>query len=91
MVRQHLWTSTHFYMSPTKADMVEIPCTLLKYLTETLCYAACTDKVERIPNSGKREVCGPPRTKLGPSRRASICVSRDLPSSPGIIPDRPGR
>jgi hypothetical protein len=30
IVRQHLWTSTHFYMSPTKADMVEIPCSLLK-------------------------------------------------------------
>ena len=25
IVRQHLWTSTHFYMSPAKADMVEIP------------------------------------------------------------------
>jgi hypothetical protein len=40
IVRQHLWTSTHFSMSPAKADMVEIPCTLLNRLTETLCYAA---------------------------------------------------
>ncbi len=40
IVRRHLWTSTHFYMSPTKAEMVEIPCTLLNRLTETLCYAA---------------------------------------------------
>jgi hypothetical protein len=40
VVRQRLWTSTHFYMSPTKADMVEIPCTLLNRLTDTLCYAA---------------------------------------------------
>ena len=38
--RRHLWTSTHFYMSPVKADMVEIPCTLLNRLTDTLCYAA---------------------------------------------------
>jgi hypothetical protein len=40
MVRRHVWTSTHFYMSPVKVDMVEIPCTLLNRLTETLCYAA---------------------------------------------------
>jgi hypothetical protein len=40
LVRQHLWTHTHFYMSPAKADMVEIPCSLLNRLTETLCYAA---------------------------------------------------
>jgi len=40
IVRQHLWTSTHVYMSPTKADMVEIPCVLLERLTEPLCYAA---------------------------------------------------
>jgi hypothetical protein len=39
-VRQFLWTSTHFYMSPAKADMVEIPSTLLNRLTDTLCYAA---------------------------------------------------
>jgi hypothetical protein len=38
--RQHVWTSTHFYMSPTKADRVEIPGARLKRLTETLCYAA---------------------------------------------------
>jgi hypothetical protein len=40
VVRQQLWTSTHFYMSPAKADMVEIPCALLNRLTDTLCYAA---------------------------------------------------
>jgi hypothetical protein len=40
IVRQHLWPSTHLYMSPTKADMVEIPCARLNRLTETLCYAA---------------------------------------------------
>lgn len=40
IVRRHLWTSTHFYMSPAKADMVEIPGALLNRLTETLCYAA---------------------------------------------------
>jgi hypothetical protein len=40
VVRQHLWTSTHFYMSPATADMVEIPCSLLNRLTDTLCYAA---------------------------------------------------
>jgi hypothetical protein len=40
VVRQHLWTSSHFYMSPAKADMVEIPCALLSRLTDTLCYAA---------------------------------------------------
>ena len=40
IVRRHLWTSTHFYMSPAKADIVEIPCTLLNRLTDTLCYAA---------------------------------------------------
>ena len=40
IVRQHLWPSTHVYMSPTKADRVEIPCALLNRLTETLCYAA---------------------------------------------------
>jgi hypothetical protein len=40
IVRRHLWTSTHFYMSPAKAEMVEIPSALLNRLTETLCYAA---------------------------------------------------
>jgi DDE superfamily endonuclease len=40
IVRRHLWTSTHFYLSPVKADTVEIPCPLLHRLTETLCYAA---------------------------------------------------
>jgi hypothetical protein len=32
IVRRRLWTSIHFYMSPVKADMVEIPCTLLNRL-----------------------------------------------------------
>jgi hypothetical protein len=40
VVRQHLWTSSHFSMSPAKADRVEIPSALLNRLTETLCYAA---------------------------------------------------
>lgn len=40
IVRQHWWTSTHVYLSPTTADMVEIPCARLKRVTETLCYAA---------------------------------------------------
>jgi hypothetical protein len=40
VVRQHVWTSTHFPMSPAKADIVEIPSALLNRLTETLCYAA---------------------------------------------------
>jgi hypothetical protein len=40
IVRQYVWASTHFYMSPGKADLVEIPYTLLNRLTDTLCYAA---------------------------------------------------
>jgi hypothetical protein len=40
VVRQHLWLSTHVYLSPAKADMVEIPCALLNRWTDTLCYAA---------------------------------------------------
>jgi hypothetical protein len=40
VVRQHLWTATHFPMSPAKVDMVEIPSALLNRLTDTLCYAA---------------------------------------------------
>jgi hypothetical protein len=40
IVRRHLWTSTHFSMSPAKTAMVEIPGALLNRLTETLCYAA---------------------------------------------------
>jgi hypothetical protein len=40
VVRQHLWASTHFYMSPAQADLVEIPGALLNRLTDTLCYAA---------------------------------------------------
>lgn len=40
VVRQPLSTSSYFYMSPAKADMMEIPCALLSRLTDTLCYAA---------------------------------------------------
>jgi hypothetical protein len=40
VVRQHLWTHIHVYMSPAKADMVEIPCSLLNRLPKTLSYAA---------------------------------------------------
>jgi hypothetical protein len=37
---EHVWSSSHFYMSPAKADLVEIPRALLNRLTDTLCYAA---------------------------------------------------
>jgi hypothetical protein len=40
IVRQHVWTSTHVYMSPAKADLVAIPRALLNRLTDTLCDAA---------------------------------------------------
>jgi hypothetical protein len=40
VVRQQVWTLTHFPMPPTTAGMVEIPRTLLARLTDTLCYAA---------------------------------------------------
>jgi hypothetical protein len=40
LVCQHLWPPTHCYMSPATADLVEIPCSLLKRLTKTLWYAA---------------------------------------------------
>jgi hypothetical protein len=40
IVSQHWWTSNHFYMSPAKTHMVEIPRALLNRLTESLCYAA---------------------------------------------------
>jgi hypothetical protein len=40
VVRQHMWTSTHFSMSSAKPDMVELPSARLNRLTETLCYAA---------------------------------------------------
>jgi hypothetical protein len=40
IVRRHLGTSTHCYMSPANPDMVEIPSALLNRLTESLCYAA---------------------------------------------------
>jgi hypothetical protein len=46
VVRQHLWTSTHVYRPPATPDMGEIPRALLNRLTETLCDAACMDKVE---------------------------------------------
>jgi hypothetical protein len=37
IVRRHVWTSTHLYMSPATAEMVAIPGALLNRLTETLC------------------------------------------------------
>jgi hypothetical protein len=37
VVRQHLWTDTHFYLAPTTADMGEIPCSRLTRLTDTRC------------------------------------------------------
>jgi hypothetical protein len=40
VVRQHVWTSTHFSMSSTKPALGEIPSARLHRLTETLCYAA---------------------------------------------------
>jgi hypothetical protein len=40
VVRQHVWLSTHVYMAPANADLVEIPCALLNRLPDTLCYAA---------------------------------------------------
>jgi hypothetical protein len=44
--RQHWWTSTAVSMSPAKADLVELPGALLNRVPETLCSAACVDKVE---------------------------------------------
>jgi hypothetical protein len=46
VVRQHVWTATHFPMSPAKPDMGEIPSALLKRLADTLCSAPGMDKVE---------------------------------------------
>ena len=39
-VRQYLWQSEHFCMSPAKVDTVKIPRSLLERFTNTLCYAA---------------------------------------------------
>lgn len=44
--RQHWWTSIAVSMSPAKADLVEMPGALLNRVPETLCSAACVDKVE---------------------------------------------
>jgi hypothetical protein len=40
VVRRYLWGQAHFYMSPTQAQTVKIPRSLLERLTQTLCYAA---------------------------------------------------
>ena len=40
IVRQQVWTLTHVSMSPATSDMVDIPCTRLNRVTETLCDAA---------------------------------------------------
>lgn len=40
MVRRYLWGHTCFSMSGRKADMIEVPRSLVERLTETLCYAA---------------------------------------------------
>lgn len=40
LVRSRLWTDCHFSMSPPRADLLKIPCSLLERLTDTLCYAA---------------------------------------------------
>jgi hypothetical protein len=45
VVRQHWWTSTSVDMAPANADLVELPGALLNRLTDTLCDAACVDKV----------------------------------------------
>lgn len=39
-VRQHLWPVTLSYLSPAKADMIEIPRALFERLTQTLAFAA---------------------------------------------------
>jgi hypothetical protein len=40
IVRQHVWTSTPLPLSPTQADLVDIPCAWLNRVTDALCYAA---------------------------------------------------
>ena len=39
-VRQHLWPVTLSYMSPAKADMIEIPRALFERFIQTLAFAA---------------------------------------------------
>jgi len=39
-VRQHLWPVTLSYLSPAKADIIEIPRALFERLTQTLAFAA---------------------------------------------------
>ena len=40
VVRERLWQTPHFHMSPFDADMARIPRPLLRRFTEALCYAA---------------------------------------------------
>jgi hypothetical protein len=40
MVRRELWSTCHFSMSRVKAEVVEIPRSLLERLTDAVCYAA---------------------------------------------------
>ena len=40
VVRERLWQTPHFHMSPFDADMARIPRPLPKRFTEALCYAA---------------------------------------------------
>jgi hypothetical protein len=46
LVRRGLWGQDHCAMSPTEADVVNMPRSLLDRLTDALCYAASMDKVE---------------------------------------------
>jgi hypothetical protein len=40
MVRRELWSSCHFPMSESDAEMIQIPRSVLERLTDTVCYAA---------------------------------------------------
>ena len=40
IVRRELWSCSHFAMSPSDAEMVQIPRLVLERLTDTVCYAA---------------------------------------------------
>jgi DDE superfamily endonuclease len=40
LVRRHLWTQTHFVLSPSSVDAQQIPRALLDHLAGLLCYAA---------------------------------------------------
>jgi hypothetical protein len=39
LVRSHLWRHTHFSLSHTDSDLIQIPRPLFECLTDTLCYA----------------------------------------------------